>query len=151
MIIEVRQKVVCANVEAAYKAFTELGGPDGWPCNSVWRLRAAIDRIMGGVGMRKGRPETDNIKLGDTIDFLRVVKIEPNKMMRLKVEMKLPGDGWLQFEVEPVEDNLSSVVQTVFFAPRGLFGTIYWYLLQPIHRYIFNKIINKLAEKAERA
>jgi hypothetical protein len=64
--------------------------------------------------MRKVRPETNNIKLGDTVDFLRVVKIEPNKMIRLKVEMKLPGNGWLQFGAEPVEDNLTCIVQTVF-------------------------------------
>lgn len=149
MIIEARQKAVRSNVEAAYKAFTEFGGENGWPYNLAWRLRAAIDRIIGGIGMRKGRPETDNIKLGDTIDFLRVVKIEPNKMIKLKVEMKLPGDGWLQFEAEPVEDNLTSVVQTVFFAPKGLLGTVYWYLLQPVHRLIFDKMINKLAAKAE--
>jgi len=149
MIVEVRHKVVCSNVEAAYKAFTELGGPNGWPCNIAWRLRAAIDRIIGGVGMRKGRPETGNINLGDTIDFLRVVKIKPNKMIRLKVEMKLPGNGWLEFEAKPVKDNLTDIVQTVFFAPKGLFGIAYWYLLQPIHRLIFAKIINKLATKAE--
>ena len=149
MIIEVRQKVVRSNIEAAYKAFTELGGPNGWPCNVAWRLRAAIDRIIGGAGMRKGRPETGNINLGDTVDFLRVVKIEPNKMIRLKVEMKLPGDGWLQFEAKPVKDNITSIVQTVFFAPKGLFGIVYWHLLQPIHRLIFAKMIKELAEKAE--
>jgi uncharacterized protein YbjT (DUF2867 family) len=149
MIIEVRQKVVRSNVESAYKAFTEFGGPNGWPFNLAWRLRAAIDRIIGGVGMRKGRPETGNIKLGDTVDFFRVVKIEPSRMIRLKAEMKLPGDGWLQFEAEPVEGNLTSIVQSVFFAPRGLLGTVYWYLLHPIHRFIFAKMINKLASNAE--
>ena len=149
MIVEVRQKVVCSNVEAVYKTFTELGGANGWPCNIAWRLRAALDRIIGGVGMRKGRPETGNINLGDTIDFLRVVKIEPNKMIRLKVEMKIPGNGWLEFEAKPVKDNLTDIVQTVFFAPKGLFGIAYWYLFQPIHRLIFAKIINKLATKAE--
>ncbi len=149
MIIEVRQKVVRSNVKAAYKAFTEFGGPNGWPFNLAWRLRAAIDRIIGGVGMRKGRPETGNMKLGDTVDFFRVVKIEPNRMIRLKAEMKLPGDGWLQFEAKPVENNLASIAQVVFFAPRGLLGTIYWYLLHPIHRLIFTKMINKLASNAE--
>ena len=149
MIIEVRQKIVHSVAESVYKSFTELGGSNGWPCNLLWRLRAAIDRIIGGVGMRKGRPETGNIELGDTIDFFRVVKIEPNKMIRLQAEMKLPGDGWLQFEAELVEDSLISIVQTVFFAPRGILGTVYWYLLHPIHRIIFAKMINKLASKAE--
>ena len=70
-------------------------------------------------------------------------------MIRLKAEMKLPGDGWLQFEPKPVEDNLTSLVQTVLFAPKGLLGIIYWYLLYPIHWIIFAKIINKLATKVE--
>jgi len=149
MIIEIRQKIVHSDVEAVYKSFTELGGTSGWPCNLAWRLRAAIDRIIGGVGMRKGRPETGNIELRDTVDFFRVVKIEPNKIIRLKAEMKLPGDGWLQFEAKPVKDNLTSLVQTVFFAPKGLLGNIYWYLLYPIHWIIFAKMINMLAAKVE--
>jgi uncharacterized protein YbjT (DUF2867 family) len=149
MIIEIRQKIVHSDVEAVYKSFTELGGTSGWPCNLLWRLRAAIDRIIGGVGMRKGRPETGNIELRDTVDFFRVIKIEPNKMIRLKAEMKLPGDGWLQFEAKPVEDNLTNLVQTAFFAPKGLLGIIYWYLLYPIHRIIFTKMINKLAAKVK--
>jgi hypothetical protein len=99
--------------------------------------------------MRKGRPETGNIELRDTVDFFRVIKIEPNKMIRLKAEMKLPGDGWLQFEARPVEDNLTNLVQTVFFAPKGLLGIIYWYLLYPIHWIIFTKMINKLAAKVK--
>jgi hypothetical protein len=151
MIVEVRQKAACCSTDAAYKTFTELGGQNGWPYNIAWRLRAAIDRIIGGVGMRKGRPDTDNINLGDTIDFFRVVKVEPNNMIRLKAEMKLPGDGWLQFEAKPIKDNLTNIVQTVFFAPRGLFGTLYWYLLQPIHRLIFKKLINKIVAKSEQA
>jgi len=149
MIIEIRQKIIHSNVKSVYKSFTELGGTNGWPCNLAWRLRAAIDRIIGGVGMRKGRPETGNIELGDTVDFFRIVKIEPNKMIRLKAEMKLPGDGWLQFEAKSVEDNLTNIVQTVFFAPKGLLGIIYWYLLYPIHRIIFTKMINMLAAKVE--
>lgn len=149
MIVEVRKRVLDSKPAAVYKAFSELGGPNGWPCNIAWRLRAAIDRIIGGIGMRRDRSEKDSIALGDTIDFFRVVKIEPNRMIRLKAEMKLPGDGWLQFEAESVEDNLTSLVQTVLFAPRGLLGTVYWYLLYPIHRLIFAQMIKKLASKAE--
>lgn len=149
MIVEVRQRVVHSQPAAVYKTFTELGGPNGWPCNLAWRLRAAIDKIIGGVGMRMGRPETYDFDLGKTVDFFRIVKIEANRMIRLKAEMKLPGDGWLQFEAEPLGDNLTRLVQTVFFAPKGLFGTVYWYLLQPIHRLIFAKMIKRLAAKAE--
>jgi uncharacterized protein YbjT (DUF2867 family) len=148
MIIEVRQKIVHSIAESVYKSFTELGGPNRWPCNLAWRMRAAIDRILGGVGMRKSKPRMDDIELGDTVDFFKVVKIEQNKMIRLKAEMKLPGNGWLQLEAEPVGDNLTKLIQTVFFAPKGLLGYIYWYLLYPIHHIIFTKMINQLAAKA---
>ena len=101
--------------------------------------------------MRRGRPERRSIELRDTVDFFRVVKIEPNRTLRLKAEMKLPGEGWLQFDAEQLEDNLTNLVQTVFFAPRGLLGIIYWYLLHPIHKLIFARMINKLAAEAEDA
>ena len=149
MIIEVRQRRVCSQPKAVYKAFTKLGGSNGWPCSIAWRVRAVMDRMVGGIGMRKGRPETDNLKLGDTIDFFRVVKIEPNRMIRLKAEMKLPGEGWLQFEAKPVNDHLTKLVQIVFFAPKGLFGLIYWRLLFPIHKLIFTRMIKSLAAQAE--
>lgn len=149
MIIEIRQRIVRSKPSAVYKVFTELGGSNGWPCNLAWRLRAAIDRIAGGVGMRRGRPEDGYMTLGDTVDFFRVVKIEPDRMIRLKAEMKLPGDGWLQFQAIEADDNLTTLVQTVFFAPKGLLGIIYWYLLYPVHKLIFTRMINKLAVRAE--
>jgi uncharacterized protein YbjT (DUF2867 family) len=151
MIVEIRQKKVHSKPAQVYKAFTELGGSDGWPCNLAWRLRAAIDRILGGIGMRRDKPEDGGISLGDTIDFFRVVKIEPDRMISLKAEMKLPGDGWLQFEAIEAGPNLTTLVQTVFFAPKGLLGIIYWYLLYPIHKLIFTRMINRLAVKAEGA
>ena len=151
LILEVRQRQVHSQPTAVYKAITELGGPNGWPCDMAWRLRAAIDRIIGGIGMRRGGPREDNLKLGDTVDFFRVVKIEPDRVIRLKAEMKLPGDGWLQFEIRPVCEDLTSLVQTVFFAPKGLLGLIYWHILWPIHKLIFRRMINELAESAEHA
>lgn len=151
MIVEHRQMIVRSGVKAVYEAFTGLGGPNGWPCNMAWRLRAAIDRALGGVGMRRGCPESGKVKLGDTIDFFRVVKIEANKMIRLEAEMKLPGEGWLQFQAWPVQENLTRLVQTVFFAPRGLLGIVYWYLLYPVHRFIFVRMIGKIAAEADGA
>jgi len=99
--------------------------------------------------MRSGKPEDGSISLGDTIDFFKVVKIESDCMIRLKAEMKLPGDCWLQFEAIEAGNNLTTLVQTVFFAPKGLLGIIYWYLLYPVHKLIFARMINKLAVKAE--
>jgi uncharacterized protein YbjT (DUF2867 family) len=151
MIVENRQMVVRSGVKAVCQAFTGLGGPNGWPCNAAWRLRAALDRVLGGVGMRRGSPEPGKVKLGDTVDFFRVVKIEPGRMIRLQAEMKLPGEGWLQFEAQPLEADRTRLVQRVYFAPRGLLGIIYWYLLYPIHRLIFARMTRKIAAEAERA
>jgi uncharacterized protein YbjT (DUF2867 family) len=149
MIIEVRRLPVSAAVTTVYKAVTDIGGPNGWPCNWAWRLRALLDRAIGGVGMRKGRPDPAGIKVGDMLDFFRVVKIQPGGMLRLKAEMKLPGEGWLQFEITPYKEGRTLLTQTVFFAPKGLPGVVYWYLLYPIHGLIFDKMIRDLAKRAE--
>ena len=149
MIIEVRRRPVRAAVAAVSRICTDIGGLNGWPCNWAWRLRALLDRAIGGVGMRKGRPDPAKIKVGDTLDFFRVVKIRPGRMLRLKAEMKLPGEGWLQFEVTPYRDGRTLLTQTVFFAPKGLPGILYWYLLYPLHGLIFGKMIRGLAKRAE--
>lgn len=149
MIIEVRRCIVRAQASAVYGIFTDIGGPNGWPCNWAWRMRALLDRVVGGVGMRKSRPDPAGIKAGDTLDFFRVVKIQPGRILRLKAEMKLPGEGWLQFEVTPHGEEQAQLVQTVYFAPKGLPGIVYWYLLYPLHGLIFGKMIRGLAKRAE--
>ncbi|MHC4206822.1 MAG: SDR family oxidoreductase, partial [Planctomycetota bacterium] len=149
MIIEIKCRQIHAQASAVYRTFTDIGGSNGWPCNWMWRLRALLDRIIGGVGMRKGRPDPAKIKVGDTLDFFRIVKIRPGRMIRLKAEIKLPGEGWLQFEVTPDGKDRARLVQTVFFAPKGLPGIVYWYLLYPLHVLIFGKMIKMLAKRSE--
>ncbi len=149
MIIEVRRCIVHSQTSRVYRIFTNIGGANGWPCNWAWRLRALLDRVIGGVGIRKGRPAPAEIKVGDTLDFFKVVKILPGRMIRLKAEMKMPGEGWLQFEVTPHGEDRAQLVQTVFFAPKGLPGIVYWYLLYPLHRLIFGKMIKSLAKRSE--
>jgi hypothetical protein len=99
--------------------------------------------------MRKGRPDPAEIKVGDTLDFFRIVKIQPGRMLGLKAEMKLPGEGWLRFEVTPYGEDRSQLIQTVYFAPKGLTGIVYWYLLYPLHGLIFGKMIKGLAKRSE--
>jgi uncharacterized protein YbjT (DUF2867 family) len=149
MIVEIKQCLVRSRAAAVYRAFTELGGPNNWPCHWAWRIRACLDRMLGGVGMRKGRPDPDAIKVGDTLDYFRVVEIRPGRMIRLKVDMKLPGEGWLQFEALPCGEDRTRLMQTVFFAPRGLLGLVYWYLLYPFHVVIFGKMIKEIARRSE--
>jgi hypothetical protein len=99
--------------------------------------------------MRKGRPGPDKIKVGDTLDFFRIVKIQPGRMIRLKAEMKLPGEGWLQLDVTPHTEDQARLTQTVFFAPKGLPGIVYWYLLYPLHGLVFAKMIKTIAKRSE--
>lgn len=149
MLIEQRQRRVQAPASAAYAAFMRLGGERGWPYNWLWRLRGILDRLVGGVGFRRGRRDPDDLRVGDALDFWRVEAIEPDHLLRLWAEMKLPGRAWLQFEAQPLDDRQTKLIQTAYFAPRGLFGFLYWYALYPIHGLIFSGMIRKLAAQAE--
>jgi len=89
------------------------------------------------------------VRAGDAVDFWRVEAVEPNRLLRLRAEMKVPGRAWLEFKVEPIATGTSRLSQTAFFAPRGLSGLLYWYLLYPIHALIFSGLAKKLAILAE--
>ncbi len=150
MMIEQRKRTVHANPEAVYNAFASLGGQTGWLyLNWLWHIRGAMDRVVGGPGYRRGRRNDAIIRAGDTIDFWRVEEVEHNHLLRLRAEMKLPGRGWLQFVVKPQEDGTSQLVQTAYFAPKGLFGYLYWYSIFIIHKFIFDGLIDRIVERAE--
>jgi hypothetical protein len=149
MNLERRQRVIAAPPAAAYRAFTGLGGDRGWLYfNWAWRLRGILDRMVGGVGFRRGRRNSDEVRVGDALDFWRVEAVEQDRLLLLRAEMKVPGRAWLQFEAEPIDGGGSRLVQTAFFAPKGLFGLVYWYALYPIHGLIFSGLIRKLAKRA---
>ena len=149
MIIERRQQIVPAPGTTVFKMISRLGGQTGWLfMNWAWVVRGWIDRLVGGVGLRRGRRDPEAIRIGDAIDFWRVEAVEPDRRLLLRAEMKLPGRAWLQFEVQPFEGGQTRLVQTAFFAPKGLSGLAYWYLLYPIHRMIFAGMIRNLARRA---
>ncbi len=150
MIIERRQREVQAPPAAVFHIFSGLGGQRGWLAyNFAWRLRGLLDRMVGGVGLRRGRRDPHSLRVGDAVDFWRVEAVEPDRLVRLRAEMKVPGEAWLQFESLPSPDGRTKLVQTAFFAPKGLFGLLYWYVLYPIHGLIFGAMIARLAESAE--
>ena len=99
--------------------------------------------------MRRGRSDREGLREGDTVDSFRVEQIEPGRSLRLRAEMKLPGAGWLQFEARPAADGATRLIQVVFYAPRGILGLLYWYMLYPVHRWIFGGMLRKLAGLAE--
>jgi len=150
MIVELWAIGVRAAPEAVYKAFTSLGGARGWlHMDWAWRLRASLDRLIGGVGMRRGRPDREVLRKGDTLDSFRVEQVQPGRLLRLRAEMKLPGKGWLQFEARPMAGDTTRLIQVVFYAPRGILGLLYWYVLYPAHRLIFAGLLRRLAGLAE--
>ena len=112
-------------------------------------MRGVLDRLAGGVGMRRGRRHPQELRQGEAVDFWRVERIEPNQLLRLRAEMKLPGQGWLQFVAEPREDGCTDLIQTAYFAPKGLVGLIYWYGIYPLHGPIFSRMIAFVAAKAQ--
>ncbi len=151
IILERRQRLVRAPAAAVYRTFSRLGGETGWLCMDwAWTIRGFMDRLLGGVGVRRGRRDPEEVRVGDAVDFWRVEIVEPDRLLRLRAEMKVPGRAWLQFEVEPVDAGTSRLAQTAYFAPRGLAGLVYWYLLYPIHAVIFSGLARRIAARAEK-
>jgi uncharacterized protein YbjT (DUF2867 family) len=149
MIIERRQHAVHAPVNAVYRSFIRLGGRRGWLCMDwAWQLRGMVDRALGGVGMRRGRRHPEELRVGDALDFWRVERVEPDHLLRLRAEMRVPGRAWLEFTAVAQPDGRTLLVQTAFFEPKGLSGLLYWYALYPVHGLIFGGLIRRLAQDA---
>jgi len=149
MIIEQRQMPVAQDADAVFAAFTRLGGKQGWLYwNWAWRSRGILDRMLGGVGFRRGRRHPTEVRVGDALDFWRVEEVKPGRLLRLRAEMRVPGRAWLQFDVQPEGEDRSFLTQTAFFAPKGLFGLLYWYLLYPVHSFIFSGMIKAVAKSS---
>ncbi len=149
MILETRRLVLDLPPEPVFRAYTGLGGDRGWLyLNWTWQVRGWVDKLVGGVGLRRGRRHPDEIRVGEALDFWRVEAIEPNRLIRLRAEMKVPGKAWLEFQSLPQPDGKTLLTQTAYFAPRGLSGLLYWYLLYPIHAFIFSGMIRKVGERA---
>jgi len=152
LVIERRHLTVPATPDAVYRIFSRLGGDRGWLyMNWVWQLRGMLDRLVGGVGMRRGRRHPEDLQTGDFLDFWRVEMVTPGRMIRLRAEMRVPGRAWLEFEAGSTPEGQTLLMQTAMFDPKGLFGLLYWYALYPVHRLIFNGLIQRIARDAVRA
>ena len=147
-LIDRRQIHVTVDADRAFVPIGRIGGERGWYFGTwLWRIRGAVDLLMGGVGMRRGRRNPDAPAVGDTLDFWRVEAYEPGRRLRLAAEMKLPGRAWLEFEVMP-EGGGAVLHQTAVFEPAGLFGLLYWYSLLPVHALIFGGLLRAIARRA---
>jgi Protein of unknown function (DUF2867) len=136
---------------AVFTVLLGIGGKRGWfVANWLWQLRGVADRLVGGIGMRRGRRHPDTLRVGDTLDFWRVEALEPNQLLRLRAEMKLPGEAWLEWRLSPTA-NGTRLEQRARFHPRGLPGRLYWYVLLPFHHLIFGPLARQIATRAEAA
>ena len=136
--------------ERAFAPIRRLGGEAGWYYgNWLWSLRGFLDLLVGGVGVRRGRRDPEDLRVNDALDFWRVELFEPPRRLRLRAEMKLPGRAWLEFEVTPNEAGGSIIRQTAIFDPLGLLGLAYWYGIYPLHQLVFAGMLRNLARAAE--
>lgn len=147
--IDSRTIHVTTSPEDAFAPIRRIGGARGWYyANWLWRLRGLLDRLFGGIGLRRGRRDPESLRVGDTVDFWRVEAMEPDRRLRLAAEMKLPGRAWLEFEV--TRDATGSVIrQTATFDPKGLLGRAYWYSVFPLHQFVFGGMLQSIAAKGQ--
>jgi uncharacterized protein YbjT (DUF2867 family) len=136
---------------AAFAPIRRIGGRTGWYyAEWLWDLRGFLDLLAGGVGDRRARRDPEDLRVGDTLDWWRVEAYEPNRLLRLWAEMKVPGRAWLEFEVTPDGDG-SIVRQTALFDPVGLAGLAYWWLVYPLHQLVFRGMLRAIAREAIRS
>ncbi|WP_445454841.1 SDR family oxidoreductase [Flavobacterium sp. 25HG05S-40] len=131
------------NTQQVLHNIWSIGGAKGWYYGDwMWQLRGAIDKLFGGVGLRRGRTSPSELHNGDSLDFWRVLLADKeNKRLLLFAEMRVPGEAWLEFRID--DDNVLHQIAT--FRPRGIFGRLYWYSMLPFHYFIFNGMIKKIA------
>ncbi|MFT5121961.1 MAG: hypothetical protein ACI9TH_003907 [Kiritimatiellia bacterium] len=150
-LMDSRSREVAVPPAQAFAPIQRLGGESGYYyANFLWKIRAAIDVLVGGVGLGRRRRDAVELQVGDTVDWWRVEQFEPGKVLRLEAEMKMPGRAWLQFEVEKTETG-SRILQTALFDPVGLGGRLYWYAVYPLHLLVFRGMLRGIAKAALRS
>ena len=149
--IEGQQFYINAQPEAVYRILTGLGGRRGWVyLDGLWKLRGLIDWLVGGPGLR-GSTTSAAPGVGDILGFYRVEALETNRLVRLKAELEAPGLGWMEWRIRPQSAGAVTLTQIAYFAPRGVTGFLYWYLLLPVHRLVFAGLIRSIGGRAGEA
>jgi len=151
MYIDRRVVESAAAAEDLLWAVTRIGGDVGYyALNWAWRIRGWIDQMFGGVGLRRGRRHPEELRVGEALDFFRVVEMDPERYrLALQAEMKVPGTAWLDWSIEETPDG-SRLTQSARMSPRGLLGRLYWYAMLPFHAPIFKLMVRRMARTAER-
>ena len=150
MLFDRRTRQFSASPENAFRAVVRIGGEEGWyTFDWLWQIRGVLDRLLGGVGMRRGRRDPNTLQAGDALDFWRVESVKSGDHLQLRAEMKVPGRAWLRFDVHDAGGGESTVRQTAFFEPKGLFGFLYWWTMYPFHLFIFPSMLAAIGKRAE--
>lgn len=151
-VVDSRTVNVSVSEAHAFAPIQRIGGDTGWYFGTwLWHIRGFLDLLVGGVGVRRGRRHPVDLAIGDVLDFWRVEAIEPDRLLRLRAEMKVPGRAWLEFEVCQGDKPGTSIIhQTAEFDPVGLFGLVYWYVLYPLHQILFAGMLRNIARAALR-
>ncbi|MEU4568165.1 SDR family oxidoreductase [Micromonospora sp. NPDC023956] len=150
--LDLRERRVDAPPEALWRVVEGVGGEHGWySFGLAWSLRGWLDRLVGGVGLRRGRRDPQRLHVGEALDFWRVEEIVRGELLRLRAEMRLPGRAWLEMRVEPTDDGGSRYTQRAVFLPRGLAGHTYWAAVAPFHAVVFGGMARNIARGAEQA
>jgi uncharacterized protein YbjT (DUF2867 family) len=147
-----REESVAAPAAAVWSVVEGIGGENGWYSFPLaWAVRGWLDRLVGGVGLRRGRRDPARLRVGDSLDFWRVEEIERGRLLRLRAEMRLPGLAWLEMRVVEDAPGRSRYQQRALFYPRGLAGHAYWLSVAPFHGLVFKGMARNIARTAERA
>ena len=137
--------------DAVWEVVSAIGGANGWyNADVLWNLRGVLDRLVGGVGRRRGRRHPTELRVGDAADFWRVVGLEPGRRLTLLAEMRLPGIAAIEFEVLP-DTAGACVVTAAHFHPVGAVGLLYWYALWSTHKRIFAGLADAIVERSLRS
>ncbi len=147
-----RQTVVDASPQALWRVIEGIGGEHGWYSLGVaWAVRGLVDRLFGGVGLRRGRRDAHRLRVGDSLDFWRVEEIERGRLLRLRAEMRLPGLAWLEMRADRDAEGRTRYRQRAVFLPRGLLGHAYWWGVAPFHAAVFGGMARNIARAAARS
>jgi uncharacterized protein YbjT (DUF2867 family) len=146
-LVDSRETEIDTPPAAAFRPIRRIGGKTGWyGANFLWRLRGYVDLLQGGIGLRRGRRDPEHLQVGDVLDWWRVEAYEPDRLLRLAAELKVPGRAWLEFEVRP-RGTKSVIRQSAVFDPLGLSGLLYWYSLYPLHKWVFHRMLRGIAKE----
>lgn len=149
---DVREREADVAPEALWQVIEGIGGENGWYSFPLaWAVRGWLDRLVGGVGLRRGRRDARRLRIGDSLDFWRVEEIERGRLLRLRAEMRLPGLAWLEMRVDGNGDGPVRYRQRALFHPRGLLGHLYWWSVSPFHAIVFGGMARNIVRAAARA